>query len=700
MSKIKLDLNQFKHVKSDDKSTTLQHKQGHTLTIAHKTLGPEAQAQLKALAPIAKQAATPLERDQMHHEGLAEGGKVDKQPKKEPSAAEMLRDTPAKPFGRTTVVDRTPKAHNNVKVIDEKHPDHDAWREYFTKKFAEGTPDEPVQAPAPEAKTAVQATPPPQVNPELDEKRQIYKELGGKSSMVWGAPGTMAAHVFSAGEPDDTSKDFDPKRWQEAEQTYANQQQLKAEGAQEEEQKRQFDSQQRQAAGLAPAIVQHPDGATQPAADINAPAFQTQPAKPPKEQPGAFAEAEGTFRQGLGQAKQGELQKAEAVGQLGKEQAQQYQQSIDSQQHAQNMFQQQYGALDQERKAHIQDIQNGYVDPEKYWDNHSKIATGIGMILAGFNPTSNPNAAINFFKTQMDQNLQAQAKNLDAKNNLLSANLHQFGNLHDAAAMTRIQMQDALSAQMAKAAAANASPVAKAQAEATIGHLNMDASQQLQQFAMRKMMMDIMNPKAQGNGQQAASDPNDPDGTGRNIRALDAIGAHDQADLLREQYVPGVGRSATGAKVPEDVKKQIIAHKAVNDLMNMSLEFTKKYGGSHNLDRLNPAEREKVTNQAATIQNQLIGQIKQAQHDGVYKLSEADFLIKQIGGSPSGWMANWNSVPQIRQMQAIKQSEYNRLLGGYGLPQQKLPQEPGEAETKTFNGAKYQKVHGGWKKVQ
>jgi hypothetical protein len=49
MSKIALDLKQFKHVKSDKHSTTLQHKDGHTLTIAHKKMSPDAQAQLEAL---------------------------------------------------------------------------------------------------------------------------------------------------------------------------------------------------------------------------------------------------------------------------------------------------------------------------------------------------------------------------------------------------------------------------------------------------------------------------------------------------------------------------------------------------------------------------------------------------------------------------------------------------------------------------
>lgn len=50
MSKIALNLNDFKHLKSSKDSTTLQHKHGHVLNIAHRHLSKEAQEQLHALA--------------------------------------------------------------------------------------------------------------------------------------------------------------------------------------------------------------------------------------------------------------------------------------------------------------------------------------------------------------------------------------------------------------------------------------------------------------------------------------------------------------------------------------------------------------------------------------------------------------------------------------------------------------------------
>ena len=76
MSKIKLNLEGFKHVSSTGKTTTLQHaKDGHTITLMHDALNPENRAQLKALAGAAKSAQTPMQADEAKHQ-MAKGGKV------------------------------------------------------------------------------------------------------------------------------------------------------------------------------------------------------------------------------------------------------------------------------------------------------------------------------------------------------------------------------------------------------------------------------------------------------------------------------------------------------------------------------------------------------------------------------------------------------------------------------------------------
>jgi len=53
MAKFKIDVSKFKHLSTDDHTTTLQHPEGHIITIAHKSLSPDFKAQLEAMAPKA-----------------------------------------------------------------------------------------------------------------------------------------------------------------------------------------------------------------------------------------------------------------------------------------------------------------------------------------------------------------------------------------------------------------------------------------------------------------------------------------------------------------------------------------------------------------------------------------------------------------------------------------------------------------------
>lgn len=74
-----LDPRMFKHVKSDHKSTTLQHKQGHVVTIAHNVLSPRMQTQLKALANVGKEDQTEAQSQETQDQQprkMAEGGKT------------------------------------------------------------------------------------------------------------------------------------------------------------------------------------------------------------------------------------------------------------------------------------------------------------------------------------------------------------------------------------------------------------------------------------------------------------------------------------------------------------------------------------------------------------------------------------------------------------------------------------------------
>lgn len=73
MHKLGIDPKKFKYLKSDDKSTTLQHKDGHTLTIAHNILSPANQEVLKALSVVNNQKPKMADGGETPHWSSARG---------------------------------------------------------------------------------------------------------------------------------------------------------------------------------------------------------------------------------------------------------------------------------------------------------------------------------------------------------------------------------------------------------------------------------------------------------------------------------------------------------------------------------------------------------------------------------------------------------------------------------------------------
>jgi hypothetical protein len=258
--------------------------------------------------------------------------------------------------------------------------------------------------------------------------------------------------------------------------------------------------------------------ANNPAGASNAPpapaqptpqAPSAQPSVPPQAgaqmpKPGAPADPFGTdaylgaYMKGLNEQKAGLAGEAAASGQVGEAQAKMLNQQVEQQRRAAQVYQDHYNGLEAERSAFQRDVQNKHIDSKHYLNSMgagSKIATGIGLILggigAGLTRTSNP--VLDFLNQQIDRDIAAQKDNLGKSENLLNANLRQFGNLRDATDMTRVMQSDIISNQLKEAAAKAQSPMAKARALQAAGALDQAAAPVLSQMAMRKTLLSGMN---------------------------------------------------------------------------------------------------------------------------------------------------------------------------------------------------------------
>ena len=706
MSKtIGLDLSKFKHVKSDDKSTTLKHYEGHEIKLAHNKLSKAHQEALKAMAMKASSKAEAAgDGKPSTPEKLYKGGQVvphgSELGSQEQEHGKIMHAMDAKPYAEGGEAKKSNPSEmsmsNLVSGIKEMVTPRQAppspkkdpgllHSKYSTANYAEGgdVTDEQQQ---------------PQIPAALDPNAQypgsdIPNFTGeGIQSATEAATPENRYNFYKKNYEYMSDKDIMKQLDKESAQQQSDAQGRQAASIQQQ----QGDAaiiQQKQARGIPLSPAEQASMQQQPATQVGAqmspdPGVQAaanQMQQQPKQQPNPLGDVEGMMHSGYQNQMAGIQQQSQAQQALGQQQAAALEQQVKAQTTAKATFDEAYKGLEQERQALVKDVQDGHIDPNQYWTgdkdgngSHSKIMSGIGMILAGFNPTIAPNAAISFLKYQMDQNIQAQSKNLDSKNNLLAANLRQFGNLKDATEMTRIMQNDIVTHQLQAAAATAQTPMAKAAALQAAGQLQMQVAPQFQQFAMRRAMMGLAN------------DPSDPTNTqaAEQMIAYARMTNPEMAKEMESRLVPGVGMAKL--PIPQDARAELIGKQNFDQMAKHYVDFVKKNAGS-----LNP----KTINAGATMAAELQGAYRNAIKGGVYKEGEQQFIEKLVPSDPTQFAGSIRTLPKLEALIQSNNSQFNQLKKGYGLPTQEVQQQS-EPQIATYKGVKYQKVQGGWKPVK
>lgn len=383
----------------------------------------------------------------------------------------------------------------------------------------------------------------------------------------------------------------------------------------------------------------------------------TTPAAEPVQQPMA-AKPEAAMEipniaSGYAQELQGIQQEARAQGHLANEQAKVRQAAIAKQEEQLNHFEDATKTLNAERENFIKDINNNHIDPTKYWQNHSKVASAIGIILAGFNPRGGPNAAIELLNHQMAQNLEAQAKNLDSKNNLLNANLHQFGNIRDAMQMTKIMQSDMVANQLDLEATKATDPMVKARALKLSGELKSKMAPEFMNFAMRRAELGMMNAQAgEGGAPQTAQQVD------QYMRTL-RVANPEKYKLYEQAYVPGEGISSR--PVNDKVRDTILAKKQLDERANDLYKWAEKNSGSVDLKTI-AAGKTKAAELQSMYRNAIDG--------GVFKPGEQTFIEKIINSDPAAFFNKIRVLPALKEVIKSNNAQLNTLRRSAGLPAQ------------------------------
>lgn len=687
-NRIALDLKQFKHVKSDKHSTTLQHKDGHMLTLAHSALNPENQKQLAALSKMNKDQVEPGDRgekaaDLQQGQSLphfAQGG----------DTSYLKGMTDAVSDAGKSLSDKLSQGVDNIKKgasegISKPTPAPSSSNNGHYKssatgdEYAEGgevipsgqyePPQMATVDPEVAARQAIKSQDPiPVTTPDqpadagLDSKKALYNQQLSAS----GAAISDKDMFGPNGEP--PANPVNPTIWSNVQNSPQAQQDMAAELQKSKDVADKGPAASQQQADHDQALAQNVTNA--------------QTGKPQVADPGAPMDAGLSNYSGmLGQAYQNEIAgtqaQAAAQGQLGQQQADILAQRQAAQQKSQEAYQASYNDLVHEQDGLQHDIKEGFIDPEQFWKGvkdpatgevhggHSKIAAGIGMILAGMDSGINggPNKVTSFIQYQIDKNIEAQTHNLQEKDNLLSHNIRKFGNLRDATEMTRAQMMGIFNTQLETAAAKAQNPLAKAAAQKAIGDIQGKYAPIFMQTAMRQSMMRLANDP---NG----ADPNAIEHTIAMARQFNPEMAKDMAS----RYVPGY-RGLSPVEVPQAARTQLESRAQLDAAAKDMYSWAAKHTGS-----ISPSDIAVGKQKALRLQSLY----REGVLNTVYREGEQPLLDKVVNKDPTSFFNAFSTLPKLKEVIAGNEMGRRVLANTYRL---QIPGAQGQQMTQDPNAA-------------
>lgn len=336
-----------------------------------------------------------------------------------------------------------------------------------------------------------------------------------------------------------------------------------------------------------------------------------------------------------------------------------------------------YQATKDEYAHFIHDVQNQHIDPDHLWNSKSdagRAATIIGIMLAGFSPTANPNAAVQELDKAIDRDIDAQKAELGKKNSLLSANMQHFKDLGQAIEMTRAMQAGAVSEKMKAAAAKAGDPVAKAKMLEDITKYDAAIQARVDKVAQQKALSNALA--------VAKKDPSKTQAVTEAVSAADPKAGED----LRERATPyGFANTKEGGKT---VREAYAANEKTASGLKRLLEINAIPGKS-----LSPTLRA----EADTIQSELKGPMRTIM--GLGTLSEGDMrLLDSMLRNPTAILSlSSTNKKSLETLSSRMQQGVDSIAKVNGLTP---PQVQSTPQYQTMGGVKYMKVPGGWRKAK
>lgn len=308
-----------------------------------------------------------------------------------------------------------------------------------------------------------------------------------------------------------------------------------------------------------------------------------------------------------------------------------------------------------------QKLKSQQLDPNRYWNNMStgsKIASGVALLLGGFagglNGT-NKNQVAEMIQGNIDKDIDAQKNDQSKTMNLWKMNREALGNDLAANLATQNQAYTALKYNIEKAAAQFKGPMAQANAQQAIAMIQQKQDENRFKLSLMSNTKDI---QPEQKVQFLVPEPHQKEVFGEIERAQDT------------------------KRMSSDIVKSFEQAAKENTVMKTGAGWLRTPGSVYALHQaLQPTFKD------------LEGTVRQAAMDNTFKNitpapGDSEHTLKTKRDALMGYLQSKSSAPTAKG--------YGIDLGQYSS----TSPVQGAAETKSMNGVQYQKVAGGWQKVQ
>lgn len=328
-----------------------------------------------------------------------------------------------------------------------------------------------------------------------------------------------------------------------------------------------------------------------------------------------------------------------------------------------------YDEMAKETLAQAHDLANDKIDSSSYWKDHSKVLSAIGIALSSFGGTGEQ--AMNFLNKAIDRNVEDQKANMAHKKSLFAMNYKLYGDKTAAEDATRAANAAYVAHQLGEAAAKAGTPLAQARAQQA-------QAQIMAQYA--PLMQKAATIKTLNSGAAAHMDP----ANFLSIVKPDQVKAvAESADVAKETKKASIGIMSAFERAANDntIVKSIGGLRTPGSVMAM-----------HAL--LGPTFKDVEGTVRQAAMDNLYKNVTPSPGDSEKKIQEKrQALVGYIQSKGSSSLAKSNGL-DFDKFDATRPLSQKELLGLQHGGADAMVEGP--QVKKYTDGAKFQKVPGGW----